>query len=114
MEKLSSRGSGDFFLYQFVDDLGYGFSEYSSRDFSFIYRYYFYMKQTVTLNINDNTVLLLLRNLAALKMVEFASEIPSQDDLITAHLNEVYKEVDSSLDPDLVRVQAEALGSDDW
>ena len=72
------------------------------------------MKQTVTLNINDITVLQLLRSLAAMKLVEFTSEVPSRDDLITAHLNEVYKEVDSSLDPDLVRVQAEVLGSDDW
>ena len=72
------------------------------------------MKQTVTLNINDITVLQLLRSLAAMKLVEFTSEIPSQDDLITAHLNEVYKEVDSSLDSDFVRVQAEALGNDDW
>jgi len=72
------------------------------------------MRQTVTLNINDITVLQLLRNLAAMKLVEFTSEVPSQDTLITAHLNEVYKEVDSSLDSDLIRVQAEILGSDDW
>ena len=72
------------------------------------------MRQTVTLNINDITVLQLLRSLAAMKLVEFASEVPSQEDLITAHLNEVYKEVNSSLDPCFVRVQAEVLGSDDW
>ena len=72
------------------------------------------MKQTVTLNINDITVLQLLRSLAAMKLVEFTSEVPSQDDLITAHLNEVYKEVDSSLDSDFVRVQAEVLGSGGW
>ncbi|MDR0501792.1 MAG: hypothetical protein LBH16_00575 [Treponema sp.] len=72
------------------------------------------MKQTVTLNINDIAVLQLLRSLAAMKLVEFTDETPSQEDLITAHLNEIYKEVDSSLDPDLVRVQAEVLGSDDW
>jgi len=72
------------------------------------------MKQTVTLNINDNAVLLLLRSLAALKMVEFASEIPSQDDLLTAHLNEVYKEVDSSLDPEIDKLQTEMFGSGDW
>jgi len=73
------------------------------------------MKQTVTLNINDISVLQLLRSLAAMKLVEFTTdEIPSQEDLITAHLNEIYKEVDSSLDPDLVRVQAEVLGGDDW
>jgi len=72
------------------------------------------MKQTVTINFNDNTVLQLLRSLAAIKLVEFASEIPSQDDLITAQLNEVYKEVDSSLDPCFEKVQAEVLGSEDW
>ena len=72
------------------------------------------MKQTVTLNINDIAVLQLLRSLASMQLVEFTSELPSQDDLITAHLNEVYKEVDSSLDPCFVSVQAEVLGSDDW
>ena len=71
------------------------------------------MKQSVSLNINDISVLQLLRSLAAIKLVEFTSEIPSQDDLITSHLNEVYKDVDSSLDPCFVRVQAEVLG-DDW
>jgi len=72
------------------------------------------MKQTVTLNINDITVLQLLRNLASMQLVEFISELPSQEDQITAHLNEIYKEVDSSLDPCFVKVQAEVLGSDDW
>jgi len=72
------------------------------------------MKQTVTIDINDITVLHLLRSLAAMKLVEFTSEVPSQDDFITARLNEVYKEVDSSLDQDFVRVQSEVLGSGDW
>jgi hypothetical protein len=72
------------------------------------------MKQTVILNINDNAVLLLLRSLAAMKMVEITSEIPSENDLITAHLNEVYKEVDSSLDPEIDRLQTEMFGSCDW
>ena len=72
------------------------------------------MTKTVTININDSAVLQLLRNLATMKLVEFTSELPSQDDLITAQLNEIYKEVDSSLDPCFVRVQAEVIGNEDW
>jgi len=40
----------------------------------------------VSLNVKDYTVLQLLRNLAAMNLVEFTSETPSPDDLITAHL----------------------------
>ena len=72
------------------------------------------MNQTVTLEINDNTVLQLLRNLAAMSLVKFMPETPSQDDQITARLNEIYKELDSSIDPFVVAAQAEVLKGDDW
>ena len=72
------------------------------------------MTKTVTLNINDNTVLQLLRNLAAMKLVEFTSEVPSQEDLITARYNEVYSKEDSSVDPFVAMAQAEVLEGDDW
>jgi len=72
------------------------------------------MKQIVTIEIVDNTVLQLLRNLASMSLIKFTSEIPSQDDLITAHLNEIYSELDSSLEPCYMMAQTEALGSEDW
>jgi len=72
------------------------------------------MKQTVTIEITDNTVLPLLRSLASMSLIKFTPEIPSQDDLITAHLNEIYNELDSSLEPCYMLVQTETLESEDW
>ena len=76
------------------------------------------MKQTVTIEIADNTVLPLLRSLASMSLIRFTSdvsvELPSQDDLITARLNEIYNEVDSSLEACYVMAQAEVLESEDW
>ena len=72
------------------------------------------MKQTVTIEIADNTVLPLLRSLASMNLIKLTPEIPSQDDLITARLNEIYDKVDSSLDPCYVMAQVEVLESEDW
>ena len=71
------------------------------------------MKQTVTIEIIDNTVLQLLRNLAAMSLIRLTPETPSQDDFFTARLNEIYNEIDSSLEPCYVMAQAEVL-SEDW
>jgi hypothetical protein len=72
------------------------------------------MKQTVTIEIADNSVLQLLRDLAAMSLVRFTSETPSQDDLIIAQINEVCKEVDTSIDSSLMLAQMEALEKEDW
>jgi len=72
------------------------------------------MKQTVTIEITDNTVLQLLRSLASMSLIKFTSEMPSQDDLITAHLNEIYNKMDSSLEPCYMMAQTEVLESEDW
>ena len=72
------------------------------------------MKQTVTIEIADNTVLQLLRNLASMSLIKFTPEIPSQDELITARLNEIYNETDSSLEPCYIMAQAEVLENEDW
>jgi hypothetical protein len=71
------------------------------------------MKQTVTIEIADNAVLQLLRSLASMSLIRFTPEIPSQDDLITARLNEIYNETDSSLEPCYMMAQTEVL-SEDW
>ena len=72
------------------------------------------MKQTVTIEVANNAVLQILRNLAAMSLVKFTEEIPSQDEQITARLNEIYSELDSSIDPFVVAAQAEVIQGDDW
>ena len=72
------------------------------------------MKQTVTIEVEDNTVLQLLRNLSAMSLVRFTQEIPSENEQLTAILNKIYGEEDSSLDPCFTLVQAEAIGKEDW
>jgi len=72
------------------------------------------MKQTVTIEVTDSTVLQLLRNLAAMRLVRFTSEASSMEDDLTTRINEVYAEEDSSLDPCLMLAQAEAIGEEDW
>jgi len=68
----------------------------------------------VSIYVKDYTVLQLLRNLAAMDLLEFTSETPSPNDLITAQINEVCKEVDTSLDTGLYLAQMEVLKGDDW
>jgi len=69
------------------------------------------MKQTVTIEIADNTVLQLLKSLSSMNLIKFIPEASSQDDIITAHLNEIYNELDSSLEPCYTMAQAEAIKS---
>jgi len=68
----------------------------------------------VSLNVKNYTVLQLLRNLAAMDLLEFTSETPSPNDLITAQINEVCKKVDTSLDTGLYLAQMEVLEDDEW
>jgi len=49
-----------------------------------------------------------------MSLIRFTPEIPSQDDLITARLNEIYNETDSSLESCYAMAQAEVLESEDW
>ena len=57
------------------------------------------MKQTITLEVENTAVMQLLRNLAEMSLVKFTLDQHSNDDLIVAQINEVCKEVDTSLDP---------------
>jgi len=72
------------------------------------------MKQTVTIEVANNAVLQILRNLAAMSLLKFKDETPVHNDQLTARLNEIYKELDSSIDPFVVMAQAEVLEGDDW
>ena len=72
------------------------------------------MKETVTLEVENTTVMQLLRTLAEMSLVKFALNQPSAEDLIVAQINEVCKEVDTSLDPWIMAAQMEVLKGDDW
>ncbi|GHV72154.1 hypothetical protein AGMMS49928_28130 [Spirochaetia bacterium] len=72
------------------------------------------MSQTVTIEIVDTAVFRLLRDLAAMSLIRFAPETVSESDMVTARLNEVYANQDSSLDPGLALAQAEAIAGEDW
>jgi len=49
-----------------------------------------------------------------MSLIRFTSEIPSDRDFVTARLNEIYDEVDSSLEPCYTMAQAEILEREDW
>ena len=72
------------------------------------------MKQTVTIEVENPAVMQLLRNLAEMSLVKFALDQQTNEDLIIAQINEVCKEVDTSLDPALMAAQMEVLQGDDW
>jgi len=72
------------------------------------------MKQTVTLEVENMAVMQLIKNLAEVNLVKLALNKPSNDDLIIAQINEVCKEVDTSLDPSLYLAQMEVIQGDDW
>jgi hypothetical protein len=72
------------------------------------------MKQTITLEVENTTVMQLLKNLAEMSLVKFTLNQHSNDELIIAQINEVCKELDTSLDPDIMAAQMEVLEGDDW
>jgi len=72
------------------------------------------MKQTVTIEIANNSALQILRSLAAVSLIRFPQETAQEDDPITARYNEVYSKENSSVDPLVVMAQAELVKGDDW
>ena len=72
------------------------------------------MNRKVTIEIIDSTVLQLLRSLASLSLIRFTPDTDSQNDHITTRLNEIYKNLDSSLDPCIMAAQVEILDKEDW
>ncbi|MCL1835977.1 MAG: hypothetical protein FWG46_00355 [Treponema sp.] len=72
------------------------------------------MKQTITLEVENTTVMQLLKNLAEMSLVKFVLDQHTNDDLLIAQINEVCKEVDTSLDPNVMAAQIEVLKGDDW
>jgi len=72
------------------------------------------MKQTVTLEVENTSVMQLLRNLAEMSLVKLTLNQHSNDDLIIAQINEVCKEADTSLDQSIMAAQMEVLEGADW
>jgi len=72
------------------------------------------MKQTVTLEVENLAVMQLLKSMAEMSLVKFSLNNPSNDDLIVAQINEVCREVDTSIDSNLMAAQMEVLKGDDW
>ena len=70
------------------------------------------MNRTVTIEIIDTAALRFLRELAAISLIRFTPETVSDD--VTALINEICDEVDTSLDPGLMAAQVEAIGKEDW
>jgi hypothetical protein len=72
------------------------------------------MKQTVTLEVENLAVMQLLKSMAEMSLVKFTLNNTSNEDLIITQINEVCKEVDTSLDPDILAAQMEVLKGYDW
>ena len=71
------------------------------------------MNRIVTIEIIDTAALRFLRELAAISLIRFTPETESDDD-VTALVNEICKEIDTSLDPCMMTAQIEAIGKEDW
>ena len=72
------------------------------------------MKQTLTIETEDRTVLRLLQNLAEMSLIRFTHEMTQEDSQIIDRINEIYAEVESSLEPCYIMAQNEAIGKEDW
>ena len=72
------------------------------------------MKQTITLEVENSTVMQLLKNLEEMSLVKFTLNQHSNDELIIAQINEVCKEVDTSIESSVMAAQIEVLEGDDW
>ena len=72
------------------------------------------MNRTVTIEIIDTAALRFLRDLAAISLIRFVPETTHDNDHVTRLINKVCEEEDTSLDPFLIAVQAEAIGKEDW
>ena len=68
----------------------------------------------MTLEVENLAVMQLLKSMAEMSLVKFSLNNPSNDDLIVAQINEVCKEVDTSIDSKLMAAQMEVLKGDDW
>jgi len=71
------------------------------------------MNSTVTIEIMDSAALRFLQNLADISLIRFTSET-STSDQVTALINKLCEENDTSLDPCIMAAQVEVIGKEDW
>ena len=72
------------------------------------------MNSTLTIEIVDKAAIRFLRDLETINLIRFTKEKTSEDNNVTALINEICKEVDTSIDPCLMAAQVEAIGREDW
>ena len=72
------------------------------------------MNSTVTIEIIDSAAIRFLRDLAAISLIRFTPETVTEDDNVTALINKVCEEEDTSLEPCFMAAQVEAIGKEDW
>ena len=72
------------------------------------------MTRTVTIEIIDTAALRFLRELAAISLIRFTPEDVFEDNNITALINKICEEENTSLDPCIMAAQIEAIGKEDW
>ena len=72
------------------------------------------MNRTITIEIIDKAALRFLRDLEIISLIRFTKETTSEDDHVTALINELCEEEDTSIDPCLMAAQMEAIGKEDW
>ena len=71
------------------------------------------MNSTVTIEIMDSAALRFLQNLADISLIRFTSET-STSDQVTALINKLCEENDTSLDPCIMAAQVEVIRKEDW
>ena len=72
------------------------------------------MKQTVTLEVENTAVMQLLKSMAEMSLIKLSLNESMDDDIIVAQINQVCKEVDTSLDPGLMAAQMEVIKDAVW
>ncbi|MCL2319905.1 MAG: hypothetical protein FWC45_07450 [Treponema sp.] len=72
------------------------------------------MNRTVTIEIIDSAALRFLRDLETISLIRFTQEITADDDQVTAHINRICEQEDTSIEPCLMAAQAEVIDKEDW
>ena len=72
------------------------------------------MKQIVTLEFENLAVMQLLKSMAEMSLVKLSLNKPSNEDVIVTQINNVCKEVDTTLAPCIMAAQMEVLKGDNW
>jgi len=72
------------------------------------------MNRTLTIEIIDTAALRFLRDLENISLIRVKQETAPEEDRVTAIINEICEEEDTSIEPCVMAAQAEAIGKEDW